>query len=134
MARSIFAYITIFETDMSAGPWITIAFFAFACGETIRYPYYFFKCLNVDRSSSIGRFFGHLRYNFFIVFYPIGAFCDLMTGYYSKDSVNIKDEAVYSLLMPNKYNFCFDFQWFVTWFLPITYALQFPVNYGILLR
>ena len=37
--------------------------------------------------SDMGVFFGHIRYNLFIVFYPIGAFADLMTGFYSAENL-----------------------------------------------
>ena len=130
-ARSIFTYISIKYTDESKGPWIFLAFAAFSVAEPIRYPYYFLKTTGYDQTF-LGKFFGHLRYNFFIIFYPIGAFSDLMTGYYSHNS--IVENGKYSLMLPNSYNISFYYPWFIGYFVPISYILMFPINYGYLLR
>jgi len=107
-----------------------MAFFAFAFGEPIRYPYYFLKTLGKDKKP-MGLFFGHLRYNFFIVFYPIGAFCDLMTTYYAGQVIREKD--LYSYHLPNKYNIAFNMPFFCEFMVPSVYALAFPANYLMLL-
>ena len=120
----------MYHTDPSQGPFILLAFFAFAIAEPGRYPYYLLKMLGQDKSS-LGTLFGHVRYNLFIVFYPIGAFCDLMTGYHSSGS--LMKTGAYSFLLPNTVNFSFNFPWVVTYFLPTMYILSFPMNYGYLL-
>jgi hypothetical protein len=80
--RCVFCFISIENFDESSGPFIFIAFAAFAIAEPVRYPFYLLKILDLE-NTVIGRFFSHLRYNLFIVFYPLGALCDLLTGIYS---------------------------------------------------
>ena len=125
-ARTIFAFISIEFNDARKGPFIFLALFAFAIAEPIRYPYYFLKTLELD-NSLIGRLFGHLRYNLFIVFYPLGAFSDLMAGVYS--AKNIENQSVYSYELPNEMNFAFDYPWFITYIVPVFYMIAFPVAY-----
>lgn len=107
-----------------------MAFFAFAFGEPIRYPYYLLKSLGKEKKP-LGLFFGHLRYNFFIVFYPIGAFCDLMTTYYAGQV--IREKGLYSYHLPNKYNIAFDMPFSCEIIIPFFYSLAFPANYSLLL-
>jgi hypothetical protein len=126
LTRIIFAYFSIDNTDESKGPFIFFAFLSFSIVECVRYPYYLFKTIGMDESP-IGKFFGHLRYNVFIVFYPLGASCDLLVGVYS--AYNIKKLGLYSLMMPNSYNFSFDYSWWVTYIVPLGYILGFPINY-----
>ena len=130
LARGLFCYISIEHTDESKGPFIWFAFFAFAIAETIRYPYYLFKMLGME-DTGVGKFFGLLRYNMFIVFYPMGAFSDLMTGYYSAPA--LKENGKYSLLLPNKYNFSFDYSYFIGVIIPALYVVFLPMNYMQLL-
>ena len=129
LLRLIFAYISIEHTDESKGPWIWLAFVAFGVVETIRYPFYISKILGIE-STKVGRVLGHLRYNLFIPFYPIGAFADGMALYYSLDK--IKSEDLYSIHMPNAFNYSFDYVFFAyAAVLPI-YIFGFPVNYKVL--
>ena len=86
LVRCLFTFITINEFDATKGPWVTTALFAFALGETARYPYYFLKCLGLETTDT-GLFFGHLRYNFFFVFYPLGSFCDGMTHIFAAEKM-----------------------------------------------
>ena len=85
-ARSIFAFISIEYNDARNGPFIFLALFAFAIAEPVRYPFYFLKTLELD-NTLVGKLFGHLRYNLFIFFYPLGAFADLMAGVYSAKNI-----------------------------------------------
>ena len=129
-ARSIFCYISIQYTDESKGPFIFLAFLAFSVAEPIRYPYYLLKMVGADETA-IGRFFGHLRYNMFIVFYPLGAFCDLAAGYFSAETM--AQNGYYSIKMPNTLNFSIWYPWFITRLLPFLYLTTFPMNYGYLM-
>merc|ERR1712224_533413 len=97
----IFAYISIDNFDESKGPFILIALVAFGVAEPARYPYYMLKILEADENI-VGRFFGHLRYNLFIIFYPLGALCDGLTSIYSSE--NMRKSGQFSIMMPNKYN------------------------------
>ena len=107
-----------------------MALLAFCCVETTRYPYYILKLLGGE-NSSIGLIFGHLRYNLFLIFYPMGAFGDLMTGIYACD--NMRKEGTLTLKMPNNYNFGFDFPSIMLYVVPLIYLVGFPSNYGLLL-
>ena len=129
--RCLFTFITINDVDVTKGPWVTTALFAFAIGETARYPFYFLKCLGIEKSST-GIFFGHLRYNFFLIFYPLGSFCDGMTHVHAAE--NLRKSGKYSLLLPNKYNIAFDLPFLCEWGIPIGYAIFFPINYGLLIK
>lgn len=51
---------------------ITLTVFMWCTIELIRYPFYTVKSLDSLKDSSISRFYGHLRYNAFIVVYPLG--------------------------------------------------------------
>jgi hypothetical protein len=107
-----------------------MAFVAFAVAEPIRYPYYLLKTIEME-NTPLGIFFGNLRYNAFIIFYPLGAYGDLMTGVYSGNT--IKKLGYYSIMMPNSFNFQFDYSWFITYFVPVLYIIMFPINYKHLL-
>jgi hypothetical protein len=67
-------------------------------GDGVRYPYYVLKTLGADKTF-LGRLFGNLRYNLWLVFYPLGAFSDTMAGYYSAEP--IREAGAYSVSMPN---------------------------------
>lgn len=82
VCRCLFCFISIENFDESSGPFVFLAFAAFAIAEPIRYPYYLLKILDCE-NTMVGKFFGHLRYNLFILFYPLGALCDGLTGMYS---------------------------------------------------
>ena len=123
----MFAYISIDNFDESKGPFVLIALVAFGIAEPIRYPFYILKILDAD-DNAVGRFFSHLRYNLFIIFYPLGALCDGLTSMYSSE--NMRNLGHYSLIMPNKYNVQFDYAYFVGVLLPIFYIICFPVVYG----
>ena len=128
--RCLFAYVSIDNFDESKGPFILIALVAFGVAEPIRYPFYILKILEaVD--NMVGRFFSHLRYNLFIIFYPLGALCDGLTSMYSSE--NMRQSGQYSIMMPNQYNLQFDYAYFVGVVLPTLYCFAFPVIYGQLL-
>ena len=82
LMRAMFAFVSTRYIDEREGPWIYLALFSFLIGDGCRYPYYVLKTLGAERSVP-GRIFGNLRYNMWIVFYPLGAFSDTMAGYYS---------------------------------------------------
>ena len=128
MLRCIFAYISVEYTDETKGPWIYLAFISFGIVETIRYPFYIAKILDVE-STLFGKILGYLRYNLFIPFYPIGAFADGMALYYSLDK--IKQEDLFMIHLPNAFNFSFDFIFFV-YIICLPLYLCFPINYKVL--
>ena len=124
--RSLFIYISVQHTDESKGPFIFVAFVSFAIGDSIRYPYYVLKTLGAEESTA-GRFFGHLRYNLFIVCYPLGASADTITGYHAAQT--IREKGLYSLALPNSYNFGFDYPTLCQYVIPTGVLLGFHINY-----
>ena len=96
--RAMFCYVSVENFDENSGPFVLLAFIAFGIAEPIRYPYYLLKILDFE-NHPIGKFFGHLRFNLFILFYPLGALCDGLTTYYASE--NMRKLGHYSLLMPN---------------------------------
>ena len=128
LARSLFCYISVANVvEETGGFYILYALIAFAVAEPVRYPYYLFKLIGMEETT-LGRLYGHLRYNLFIVFYPIGAFCDLMVGVHSVPNVGHLN-----YLMPNSLNIAFNYQYFIGVIVPIIYAIMLPFNYKYLL-
>ena len=123
--RSIFAFVSISNTTDTTG-WIFGAFLCFSIAEPIRYPFYLLKILNLSETT-VGHFFGHLRYNMFLICYPFGAFCDQMTAVTSKDPLEKSGD--YSYKMPNSMNISFDFAFMASRFIPMFCIFALPVNY-----
>jgi len=59
---------------------IYITIIAFSLIEIIRFPFYTLKQLETN-PSFLQRFFGNLRYNIFIIIYPLGAGCELLASF-----------------------------------------------------
>ena len=118
------------HTDFSKGPYIFLALAAFAVGEPVRYFYYLVKSFDLEHHP-IGRVLGHLRYNVFIIVYPIGATCDGLASYYSTEN-NLRT-GIYSYPLPNSLNVGFSYAWFTGNFIPIMYIVMLPLNYKLLL-
>lgn len=114
--------------EETGGVYVLYAFISFALVEITRYPYYLMKMTGFQ-DSVIGRFYGHMRYNLFIVFYPLGAYCDLMAGIHSLPNV-----AHMNYELPNKLNIAFDYQFFIGRIAPLLYITAFPLNYQYLLH
>lgn len=104
---------------MVALPW--------AITECIRYPFYQFK--------SLQSILGHLRYNLFIVLYPIGVAGELLCCYqlYLISNSLARKAKPYTIDMPNSINVAFDFEFAVTYILPVIYAFGFPPLYMYML-
>ena len=95
-------------------------------GDGVRYPYYVLKTLGAERSLP-ARIFGNLRYNMWLVFYPLGAFSDTMAGYYSAE--RIRETGAFSWALPNHLNFSFDYPFLCGRFVPAFLAIAFWINY-----
>jgi very-long-chain (3R)-3-hydroxyacyl-CoA dehydratase len=109
-------------------PVILLTLVAFAQVEVIRYPYYALKQVE-DKPSLMQNVFGSLRYNTFILVYPFGAFCELVSLYYGLDHLANPDGSdKFSLEMPNVYNFAFSFRYYI-YCTPVLYMMFFPGNY-----
>ena len=131
LVRWLFTFITISRVDPTKGPWVTTALLAFGLGETARYPYYFLKILGLDKTDT-GLFLGHLRYNFFLIFYPLGSFADGMTHVFAAE--NMRKEGTWQLDLPNKYNISFDLPFICQYAIPVLYSVFFPINYSLLIK
>ena len=99
----------------------------FAIVESYRYGFYFLKQINLDRTP-IGKFFGFLRYNLFLICYPIGAGSEVMALYFAGKMIKKTDSDLYTVKMPNKFNFMWDTVYFMYFMIPI-YGVIFPKIY-----
>ena len=113
-------------------PIILPILFCFALGEWSRYAYNLISMLGLLKTGA-GRFLGHLRWNFFLVLYPVGAFGDGLCGVFTIPVIKETVPMLFSCSMPNKMNFAFNFSYFLT-ILPFLYMAQFPINYLHLIR
>ena len=104
----------------------------FSAGECSRYSYNMINILGLVHTR-LGRLIGHLRWNLFLILYPVGALGDGLAGCFTIPVLKATDPMPYSISMPNKYNFAFNMAYFLT-VLPLGYILQFPVNFAHLLR
>ena len=79
--------------------------------------------------NPIGNIVGHLRYNLFIVLYPLGVSGELVCFYKTWEYVSAIPEdrlKPYTLTMPNSYNFAFHYELFLKLGIPIIYLVSFP--------
>ena len=82
-----------------------VLFLAWALTEVIRYPSY-------ALSQHCPRWLNWLRYTVFIPLYPIGALSEMKLMY---DGIpTMRANKMYSITMPNAYNFAFDYPTFVS--------------------
>ena len=106
--------------------------YCFALGEGARYLFNLFTVLDIVKTP-LGRLVGHLRWNLFLVLYPVGALGDGLAGVFTINVLKESSPMPYSFSMPNKFNFSFNMATFLS-IMPIIYVLQFPINFGHLLR
>jgi very-long-chain (3R)-3-hydroxyacyl-CoA dehydratase len=107
--------------------WIFMAGICWCIAETTRYPFYQFK--------SLQPILGHLRYNLFIVCYPIGVTGELLCFYGALlESRKLPaSEKPWSVQLPNTLNFAFDFELFTIVGIPVIYLACFPGLYMYML-
>ena len=85
--RSLFAFIsTTYIDESTGGQYIFLALLSFLIGDGVRYPFYILKTIEMERTL-LGRLFGNLRYNMWLIFYPLGAFSDTMAGVHSAEVI-----------------------------------------------
>jgi very-long-chain (3R)-3-hydroxyacyl-CoA dehydratase len=79
---------------------------------------------------------GFFRYNGFFVLYPVGVSGELMCCYQvwlrlsQIENENVKP---FTITLPNTYNFCFSFESFIKYGIPICY-LNFPPMFMHMVR
>ncbi|XP_060518827.1 very-long-chain (3R)-3-hydroxyacyl-CoA dehydratase hpo-8 [Cylas formicarius] len=100
---------------------LPLALLAWSVTEIIRYSNYCLSLLDL-----VPYFLKYLRYTLFIVLYPIGITGELLCIYAASKEVGAGH--LYSLEMPNKYNFIFNYQ-HLLWFLMLLYIPLFPQLY-----
>lgn len=103
----------------SAG--LPLALLAWSVTEIIRYSTYACNLINL-----VPYFLKYLRYTTFIFLYPIGVTGELLCIWAAQKEVGEKQ--LYSLELPNKYNFVYNYQ-HVLWFLILLYIPLFPQLY-----
>ncbi|KAM4626655.1 very-long-chain (3R)-3-hydroxyacyl-CoA dehydratase 2 [Discoglossus pictus] len=94
---------------------------AWTITEIIRYSFYTFSLLN-----HLPYIIKWARYTLFIVLYPMGVTGELLTIYAALPYV--KQTGLYSISLPNKYNFSFDYFTFLI-LVMISYIPIFPQLY-----
>ncbi|XP_029112694.1 very-long-chain (3R)-3-hydroxyacyl-CoA dehydratase 2-like [Scleropages formosus] len=99
---------------------------AWTVTEIVRYSFYTFSLLN-----HLPYFVKWARYTFFIVLYPMGVTGELLTIYASLP--HVQRTGLYSLTLPNKYNFSFDYHTFLILTM-VSYIPLFPQLYFHMLR
>jgi len=104
----------------------------FALVEPWRYGYNLWTTVGL-KDTYIGRMFGFFRWNLFMVIYPLGAIGDGLGAVFCIPTVQASNPPMYSVTMPNKWNFAFSYLYFL-YFLPVIYVLGFPHNYMYLLN
>lgn len=107
---------------------IYLTIVAFSLIEIIRFPFYTLKQVE-SKPSFFQNFFGDLRYNIFIIIYPIGALCEILAAFSALPNLANQDGSdKYSLAMPNRYNFAFSYRYYI-YSMPVIYAFGFTSNY-----
>eukprot|EP01026_Neomeris_dumetosa_P061405 TRINITY_DN57986_c0_g1_i3.p3 TRINITY_DN57986_c0_g1~~TRINITY_DN57986_c0_g1_i3.p3 ORF type:complete len:228 (+),score=9.62 TRINITY_DN57986_c0_g1_i3:50-733(+) len=99
---------------------------AWSVTEIIRYGFFAIKELD-----AVGPFLKWLRYSSFIVLYPLGVASELTMVYLAMDT--IKRSGMWSIQLPNKWNFGFEYYYFV-WFCLLLYIPGFPFLYTYMLK
>ncbi|KAJ6665437.1 hypothetical protein lerEdw1_003277 [Lerista edwardsae] len=94
---------------------------AWTITEIIRYSFYTFSLLN-----HLPYLIKWARYTLFIVLYPMGVSGELLTIYAALPYV--RSSGLYSISLPNKYNFSFDYHSFLI-LVMISYIPVFPQLY-----
>ncbi|KAL8183162.1 UNVERIFIED_CONTAM: Very-long-chain (3R)-3-hydroxyacyl-CoA dehydratase 2 [Gekko kuhli] len=94
---------------------------AWTITEIIRYSFYTFSLLN-----HLPYLIKWARYTLFIVLYPMGVSGELLTIYAALPFV--RQSGLYSISLPNKYNFSFDYYTFLI-LIMMSYIPLFPQLY-----
>lgn len=90
------------EPKIHPQPVVFVLIFVWSLIENIRYPYYFLQLFNTEIA-----FLSWLRYNAWIICYPIGWTCEMIIC--CKNVTMIEESGKWSMQMPNPINFSLDF-------------------------
>ncbi|KAJ7407874.1 3-hydroxyacyl-CoA dehydratase 2 [Willisornis vidua] len=102
----LFPQSTEFELKVQTEDSVLLFVVAWTITEIIRYSFYTFSLLN-----HLPYLIKWARYTLFIVLYPMGVSGELLTIYAALPFV--RQSGLYSISLPNKYNFSFDYYTFL---------------------
>jgi hypothetical protein len=102
-------------------PLFFVTLVCFTIVEIARYGANFFGTIGM-KDSLIARVLQEIRWNSFLICYPLGASLEGIMHWYAVPVLQQMDPMPYSLTMPNKLNFAFNFSYILT-LLPICMAL-----------
>eukprot|EP01135_Chromosphaera_perkinsii_P012427 Nk52_evm38s2657 gene=Nk52_evmTU38s2657 len=103
----------------------TMMLIAWDITEIIRYSFYGFNLMGMKPYIILW-----CRYTFFYALYPIGVSGELISCYYSLPHLESMTDL--NLSMPNKYNFAFNYCYYVM-FMMFLYLPLFPQLYGYMI-
>ncbi|XP_044758014.1 very-long-chain (3R)-3-hydroxyacyl-CoA dehydratase [Coccinella septempunctata] len=98
------------EPKVQTEPIVFILFLAWSSIEIIRYPYYISQLFEKNN-----KLLTWLRYNAWIILYPVGMVCEMIINY--KNLVLINETGKWSIEMPNPLNFTFSFVYVLRFYL-----------------
>ncbi|KAM9962963.1 hypothetical protein ACTFIW_006184 [Dictyostelium discoideum] len=105
------------EVQRHWGVWTM--FFIWGLSELIRFPYYLY-------GSNSPKFLTWLRYNAFIILYPLGFLSENILWYNMLPI--ILERRIHFIDMPNKFNFGFNYYYFLLVWITLT-LMVFPQQY-----
>ncbi|CAF3598852.1 unnamed protein product [Rotaria sordida] len=113
LARNLILFVVInYNHQIKPSPIISYLFLVWSFVELFRYPYYGIRLLN--KQSRIITWF---RYTLWIILYPLGAFIEGVIIYKSLDYYH--SNRYFTVDLPNKINFSFNFALFLRIYLVI---------------
>ena len=113
MSRIIVLYgaLEVGTTKVTNASWATQMIIAWALSEILRYSYYFVNLLT--EKEKIPKIMTWARYSGFMLLYPMGISGEIACLYNALD--HVKQNKIYTVEMPNTYNFSFSYYNFI-WF------------------
>ena len=100
--------------------------FAWGWAEVIRYLHY----IQLDQGPvGKGSVLLYLRYSAFVFLYPLGVFSEMMCLADAWTVIEKCCPRVFSVAMPNAWNFAFDYKWAILYGVLPGYVLVFPYLY-----
>jgi very-long-chain (3R)-3-hydroxyacyl-CoA dehydratase len=107
----LYGALEIGSTAVTQSYWASQMLVAWSFAEIIRYSYYAVALVDKDRIPSVMTW---VRYSGFLILYPMGITGEIASLYNALDFV--KRNGTYTVQMPNKLNFAFDYYnaiWFI---------------------
>ncbi|KIY98543.1 hypothetical protein MNEG_9418 [Monoraphidium neglectum] len=112
--------------ELHANPAAPLMLACWSLGEVVRYPWY-----AATAANACPGWLTWLRYSAFIPIYPTGVVTEMVLMYLALPF--IRDRGLFSVFMPNNYNFAFDYATFIAVVL-LLYPYLWWGLYSTLLR